>query len=40
MFEQVNPEDPLVDQEEDDVGKPKEKIEQKHVHVVVVTIIG
>ena len=40
MFEKVNPDYPLVDREKDDIGEPEENIEERHVHVVVVTIIG
>ena len=40
MFKQVNPDDSLVDREEEDIGEPDENIEERHVHVVVVTIIG
>ena len=39
MFEKVNPQDSLVDREEGDIGEPEENIEQRHVHVVVETII-
>ena len=39
MFDKVNPLDSLVDREEGDIGYPEENIEQRHVHVVVVTII-
>ena len=39
MYEKVNPHVSLVEHEEGDVGEPEENIEQRHVHVVVVTII-
>ena len=39
MFEKVNPQDSLVDRKEGDIGEPEENIKQRHVHVVVVTII-
>ena len=40
MFEEVNPDHALVDREDDDVGEPEESVEERHVHVVVITIIG
>ena len=40
MFEEVNPHHALVDSEDDDVGEPEESVEERHVHVVVITIIG
>ena len=35
----MSPDDPLVDREENNIGEPEENVEQRHVHVVVVTII-
>ena len=35
----MNPQDPLVDREEEYIGDPEENVEQGQVHVVVVTII-
>ena len=40
MFKEVNPHHSLVDSEDDDVWEPEEGIEERHVHIVVVTIIG
>ena len=39
IFEKVSPHNPLIDSEDDDVGWPEENIEERHVHIVVVTII-
>ena len=39
IFDKMSPDDPLVDREENNIGEPEENVEQRHVHVVVVTII-
>ena len=39
MFDNVDPNHPLVGREKEDIGNPEENIEQGHVHVVVETII-
>ena len=35
----MNPHHPLADGDEEDIGEPEEPSEQRHVHVVVVTIV-
>ena len=39
MFDNVDPNHPLVGREKEDIGNPEENIEQGHVHVVVETIV-
>ena len=39
MFDKEWPDDGLVHNEEADVQKPEQQLEEPHVHIVVVTII-
>ena len=39
MFDNADPNHPLIDGQEEYIGNPEENFEQGHVHVVVETIV-